>query len=1037
MSEFFISRPVFAAVIAFAMILAGAIVIPALPISQYPSLAPPQVQVKSTYIGASAEQVESSVTTPLEKEINGIEGLKYIQSWSGNDGSSKIIATFNLERGNDQAAMDVQTKVSSAQGRLPEEVKRLGVSVDKVSTSLVMALALYSNGEYSQEYLSNYADLYLKDVFKSINGVGSVELVGERKYAMRIWLDPGKLAKQQMTPLEVITALQSQNRQVGAGDLGAAPAPAGQRYQYNLKVIGRMSDPKEFERVVVKRGSDGSLVHISDIGRVELGAENYSTDCIYKDRGAVAMVVYLRAGGNALKVANGIKAQLADLEKSFPPGIKCDVCLDTTEAVKESINEVVKTLLEAIVLVVLVIFIFLQDWRSMVIACVTIPVSLIGTFVFMEAMGFSINTLTLFGLTLATGLVVDDAIVVVENVKRHMEESKMSAREATSIAMKETAGALVGTALVLAAVFVPVAFFPGTTGQLYKQFALTIAASVALSAFNALTLSPALSALILKPEPEHQNPLFKVINKCIDFVRQIYEKTLLMSLKMAPVMILLSVAIIVGVVYLFKVLPGGFVPDEDQGYFFVVGRGPDGTSLEYTTDVLKKVSKIVEAEKECQPALALSGFSFSGVAPNYGLVFCPLKPWKERAEKSSHADAVIARLRGTLSKVTEASMGPFAPPALEGMGQMGGFSYQLQDKFGRSVGELALTAGKLIKTGNSSAGLKGLFTTFSAGTPRLNVNVRRELAEALNVDISQVLDTLQLLLGSSYVNDFDYINRSYRVYVQADQGFRVEPKSLLQYYIKNRDGKMITLDTLIEGAPSLCAPIISHYNLFRSVEVNGSPAHGYSSGQALEAMTKLSADVLPKGMTFSWSGISLEEIQAGSSAIVIFALGIVFVFLVLSAQYESFTDPFIILLSVPPAVLGALSAQWMRGLQNDVFCQIGLVMLVGLASKNAILIVEFANHLLKVEKLSIKDAAVQASTMRLRPILMTSLAFVAGLFPLVIAEGAGANSRQSLGTAVCGGMVVSTILSLYLVPVIFVMIKSMLSALRRKKNAVE
>lgn len=749
------------------------------------------------------------------------------------------------------------------------------------------------------------------------------------------------------------------------------------------------------------------------------------------------MVVYLRAGGNALKVANGIKAQLADLEKSFPPGIKCDVCLDTTEAVKESIHEVVKTLLEAIVLVVLVIFIFLQDWRSMIIACVTIPVSLIGTFVFMEAMGFSINTLTLFGLTLATGLVVDDAIVVVENVKRHMEESKLSAIAATSIAMKETAGALVGTALVLAAVFVPVAFFPGTTGQLYKQFALTIAASVALSAFNALTLSPALSALILKPEPEHQPAVFRAINKCIDFVREIYEKTLLLSLKAAPLMILLLLGIIVSVVYLFKVLPSGFVPDEDQGYFFVVGRGPDGTSLEYTTDVMKKVSKIVEAEKECKPVLALSGFSFSGVAPNYGLVFCPLKSWKEREEKSSHADAVIARLRTSLAKVTEASMGPFAPPALEGMGQMGGFSYQLQDKFGRSVGELSQAASKLIKEGNSTKGLKGLFTTFSANTPRLNVKVRRELTEALNVDISQVLDTLQLLLGSSYVNDFDYINRSYRVYVQADQGFRVEPKSLLQYYIKNRDGKMISLDTLIEGVPSLCAPIVSHYNLFRSVEVNGSPAQGFSSGQALETMGKLSADSLPKGMTYSWSGISLEEIQAGSSAIVIFALGIVFVFLVLSAQYESFTDPFIILLSVPPAVLGALSAQWLRGLQNDVFCQIGLVMLVGLASKNAILIVEFANHLLKVEKLSIKDAAVKASTMRLRPILMTSLAFVAGLFPLVIAEGAGANSRQSLGTAVCGGMVVSTVLSLYLVPVIFVMIKSMLSALRRKKDVVE
>lgn len=1037
-SEFFILRPVFATVISIVIILAGAIVIPALPISQYPSLAPPQIQVKSTYIGASSEQVESSVTSTLEREVNGVEGLKYIQSWSGNDGTSKIIATFNLERGSDQAAMDVQTKISSAQGRLPEEVKRLGVSVDKVSTSIVMCLSLFSEGgQYSQEYLSNYADLYLKDVFKSINGVGSVELVGERKYAMRIWLDPSKLARQNMTALEVVDALKAQNRQVGAGDLGAAPAPAGQKYQYNLKVIGRMSDPKEFEKVVVKRGDNGTLIHISDIGRVELGAENYATDCTYKGRGAVAMVVYLRAGGNALQVAEGIKKELTRLRQSFPPGIQCDICLDTTEAVKESIHEVVKTLMEAIMLVVLVIFVFLQDWRSMIIACVTIPVSLVGTFIFMQLMGFSINTLTLFGLTLATGLVVDDAIVVVENVKRHMEESGLSALAATSLAMKETAGALVATALVLAAVFVPVAFFPGTTGQLYKQFALTIAVSVMLSAFNALTLSPALSALILKPEGEHQNIVFKMINKVIDLVREFYEKSLSIVLKGAPIMVLATVAIIAGVVYLFKTLPSGFVPDEDQGYFFVVARGPDGTSLEYTTNALKQASAIVKDMKETEEPLALSGFSFQGVAPNFGLVFCPLKPWKDREEKESHADSVIDRLRHKLTKITDMTAGPFAPPALEGMGQMGGFSYQLQDIYGRSAGELDQAAASLIKKGNSTEGLKGLFTTFSATTPRLSINVKRDLAESLNVDISNVLDAMQVLLGSSYVNDFDYINRSYRVYVQADKDFRVEPKSLLQYYIKNRSNSMVSLDTLIEGKPELCAPIISHYNLFRSVEINGNPAPGFSSGQALAKMAELSGQVLPKGMTFSWSGISLEEVQAGNAAVVIFALGIVFVFLVLSAQYESYTDPIIILLSVPPAMLGALSAQWMRGLQNDVFCQIGLVMLVGLASKNAILIVEFANHLLASEKISFRDAALKASGLRLRPILMTSLAFVAGLFPLVIAEGAGANSRQSLGTAVCGGMIVSTILSLYLVPVMFVLIKSLIAFITGAKKGNE
>jgi hydrophobic/amphiphilic exporter-1 (mainly G- bacteria), HAE1 family len=1033
-TEFFIKRPVFATVISIIMILAGAIAIPSLPISQYPAVAPPQIQVASTYIGASAEQVEASVTSTLEREVNGIEGLKYISSASGNDGSSKITATFNMERGSDQAALDVQTKVSSAQGRLPEEVKRLGVSVDKVSTSVVMALALYSaDGKYSQEYLSNYADIYLKDVFKSINGVGSVSLVGERKYAMRIWLNPNKLSQVKMTPLDVVSALQSQNRQVGAGDLGASPAPSGQKYQYNLNVTGRMRDPKEFGRTVVKRGEKGALIHLEDVATVELGAENYQTDCSYQNRGAVAMVVYLRSGGNALKVSQGIRKELSRLEKSFPPGMKCAIALDTTEAVEESIQEVVKTLYEAIFLVVLVIFFFLQDWRSMLIACVTIPVSLIGTFVFMKLAGFSINTLTLFGLTLATGLVVDDAIVVVENVKRHLEEAKITALDATILAMRETAGALIATALVLVAVFIPVAFFPGTTGQLYKQFALTIAVSVALSAFNALTLSPALSAILLKAESEHQPLLFRLINRLIDAVRSIYEFSLRLAVRFSPAVIIAMLASLAMVWWLYKVLPTGFVPDEDQGYYFILIRGPDGTSLQYTKDVVEKAVKIAGSQKEAEPALGLSGFGFSGVAPNFGLVFCPLKHWKHRKEKDSELKAVVERVGARLSQITDAAVLPFNPPALEGLGQVGGFTYELQDPMGRSTGELSAAAGQLIKGGNSSERLQGLFTNFTAGTPRLQINIKRDLAETLNVDVSQVLDTLQILLGSSYVNDFDYLNRNYRVYVQADKAFRTEPQSLFEYYVRSRDNKMVGIENLLDATPTLSAPLITHYNLFRSVEINGNPAPGYSSGQAIEAMEQLSGKLLAPGMKFSWSAMSLEEIEAGGSAVLIFALGLVFVFLVLSAQYESYTDPVIILFSVPPAVLGALSGQWLRGLENDVFCQIGLVMLVGLASKNAILIVEFANHLLKDEKLSFGEAAVKASSLRLRPILMTSLAFVVGLLPLVFAHGAGSHSRQSLGTAVCAGMVVSTIISLYLVPVIFVLVKSFLSLFKREK----
>ena len=1030
-AEFFISRPVFATVCSIIIVIAGAVCIPGLPISQYPSLAPPQVQVTSTYIGASAEQVESSVTTTLEKEINGVQGLKYIQSTSGNDGNSKITATFDLERGIDDAAVDVQTKVATAEGRLPEDVKRLGVSINKVSTSIVLALAVYADGvKYSPEFLSNYIDLYIKDPLKSIPGVGDVNVVGERKYAMRIWLDPNKLSEYIMSPLDVVNALKAQNKQVGAGDLGGAPAPKGQRYQYNIKVFGRMSDPSEFSNIVVKRSADGTLIHVRDIGRVELGAENYVTNSNFKGKDAIALVIYLRSGGNALQVAKEARAVLATLQQSFPPGLKCDVCLDTTEAVSESIDEVVHTLFEAILLVILVIFVFLQDWRSMIIACVTIPVSLIGTFAFMQLFGFSINTLTLFGLTLATGLVVDDAIVVVENVKRHMEESKLSSFEATRVAMKETSGALVATALVLIAVFVPVAFFPGTTGQLYKQFALTIAISVALSAFNALTLSPALAALILKGEGK-PNAVFNAINKAIDWLRRTYEASLSFVLKVQPLVIVLMIGAVGMTYWLFKVLPTGFVPYEDQGYFFTLIRAPEGTSLEYTNDVVRKVAQLEDSQPEAKPALGLSGFSFSGNAANLGIVFSTLKHWKEREGSEHTLDAIIHRLRKPLAGITDANCVPFNPPALEGLGNFGGFVYELQDLTGKSINDLANTAQKVVLAGNKTKGLEGLFTTFSASTPQLQLSVKRDLSEVLNVDTSSVLDTLQVLSGSSYVNDFDFLNRSYRVYVQADKQFRANPQCIFEYYVHSRDGQMISLRNLLDFKPSLTASTISHYNLFRSVEINGNASPGYSSGQALQLMDQVSKDVLPRNMTYAWSGISLEEIKAGSSAIFIFILGLVFVFLVLSAQYESYTDPAIILLSVPPAMLGALLFQWLRGLENDVFCQIGLVMLVGLASKNAILIVEFANHLLEKEKISFKEAALKAAGLRLRPILMTSLAFIVGLLPLVLASGAGAGARQSLGTAVCGGMLVSTFITLYLVPVVFSLTKSFLAKTKK------
>lgn len=1022
-AEFFIRRPVFASVISIIFIMAGLVTMKSLPIAQYPSLAPPQVAVQGTYIGATAEQVESAVTTTLERQINGCDGLKYMSSYSGNDGISKITATFALERNQDLAAVDVQTRLASVMGQLPQEVQRLGVNITKVSTSWVNVLVLYSDdNRFDSNYLSNYADLFLVDKIKSLPGVGDVKIVGERKYSMRIWLDPSKLAQYAMSPSDVITTLKEQNKQVGAGDVGSAPAPQGQMYQYSIKLLGRLTDASEFEKMIVKRGSNGLLVHLSDVGRVELGAENYTTSCNYKGHDAVAIVVYLRVGGNAIKVSDGVHNVLKQQSQFYPQGLKCDVCLDTTEAVKASIEEVIHTLFEAILLVTLVIFIFLQDWRSMIIACVTIPVSLIGTFIAMQLFGFSINTLTLFGLTLATGLVVDDAIVVVENVKRHMEESHLDPFNATLIAMKETSGALVATALVLVAVFVPVAFMPGTTGQLYKQFALTIAVSVSLSAFNALTLSPALAALILKVG-ESNFFLFVWINKVINGVRWAYEKALAVTLKSIPVVLVLTALSLVAVAWLFKLLPSGFVPEEDQGYFMTIVNCPAGSSLQYTEDVVKRVCKLVDAQSESKGSCGLPGFGFTGNQPNTAVVFCPLTHWEHREGKEHHVSTVISRIRKLATDITDARVVAFNAPAIEGLGTFGGFTYELQDMYGSTVQKLSELANDVIRTGNTTPGLTGLFSSFSASTPQLIIKVKRDEAERMNVDIGDILDTIQTLSGSAYINDFDFLSRSYRVYLQSDKMFRNKPKSISEYYVRSRDGKMVPLSNLIHYDTQLTAQTITHYNILRSVEINGNPASGYSSGQAMDKMKDLSKQLLPQGFTFSWTGVALEQLEAGSAAIVIFALGLLLVYLVLAAQYETFVDPFIILFSVPPAILGAVLFQWARGLQNDVFCQIGLVMLIGLASKNAILIVEFANHLVHVEKLSFAEAAFKSSSQRLRPILMTSFAFVVGLLPLAIATGAGAASRQSLGTAVCGGMLISTFISLFLVPVVYILIK--------------
>lgn len=1020
--NFFISRPIFASVCSLIIVIAGLVSIPNLPIAQYPAIVPPQVKVTSAYTGASASAVEASVTNILEQQINGVKGMKYITSTSGNDGTSTINVTFDLERDIDAAAVDVQNRVGSVQGRLPDEVKKTGVTVDKVSTTIIFASAL-SSDRHDALYLSNYADLYFKDALKRVRGVGEVTIFGERKYSMRIWLDPSKLTHRGLTASDVTRALAEQNVQVASGSIGKAPYPDGQAFEINTRVLGRLKTPDEFSNIVIKGAPHGSVVKLKDVGRVELGAENYGTFLRYKEANAVGIAIYQLPGANALDVARDSKAELARLTRNLPPGMKCEIAFDTTRAVEESIHEVVKTLAEAILLVIGVIFLFLQSWRTTLIPAITIPVSLIGTFAVMKVLGFSINTLTLFGITLATGLVVDDAIVVIENIARLMEERKLNAIDAAKEGMKEVTGAVIATSLVLAAVFVPVAFFPGTTGQLYRQFALTLAISVGISAFNALTLTPALSALLLRHEGS-SNWFFSIINWFLDAVRALFEKTLVVLLKFKPAVVAVFLASLAFTAFLYTKSPTGFLPNEDVGYFMIIVQGPEGVSLDYTNKVVSKVEKVVSNVPEISGVFAVGGFSFSGNNSSNAIIFCTLKPWDERKRPEQSADGIIASLRGPLFGIDDAFCIPFNPPPIQGLGNFGGFAFEIENTQRTSLEEFSGAADTFIAEARKSPLLTGIQSTFRMNAPQLVIDVDRDKAESIGVKVGEIFNTIQVFIGSLYVNDFDYLDRSYRTYVQADSQFRSNPKDINQLYVRSQSGAMVPLNNLVTMKNTTAPPTISHYNLFKSIEVNGAPVPGVSSGQAIAEMEAIAKRVLPKGTGFEWTGISLEEIQSGNLALLIFALGVLFVFLVLAAQYESLIDPLVILFAVPLAILGALGAQMLRGLQNDVFCQIGLVMLIGLASKNSILIVEFANQL-HSKGMPYRAAVIEAALTRLRPILMTSLAFIFGILPLALAEGAGANSRHSLGTTVLGGMIVSTILSLYVVPVLYLVFNSM------------
>ncbi len=1025
--NFFIRRPVFATVCSLLIVLAGAVSIPTMPIAQFPDLAPPQVTVSAFYTGANSQAVETSVTTLLEQAINGAEGMRYSNSTSSNDGASSVTATFDLGRSLDLAAVDIQNRASTALGRLPVEVQTTGLNINKNSGSFVMFIAFYSeNNQYDDLFISNYLDVYVKDALKRIKGVGEALIFGERKYSMRLWLDPVRLAARGLTASDVTAALREQNVQVAAGQVGLPPVAAGQNYQISVRAVGRLSEPKEFERIIVKRAPDGSLVELRDVGRAELGAESYGGSFRYNGQPIIGFGVQQLSNANALDVDREVRAEMARLAQRFPPGLKYQVAFDTTTAVGDSIREVLKTLSAAVAIVIVVIFLFLQGWRSTIIPAITIPVSLIGTFIFAKLFGFSINTLTLFGITLATGLVVDDAIVVIENVERHIEEGVTDPAQATQMGMKEVTGAVIATSLVLIAVFVPVSLFPGTSGRLYQQFALTIAFSIAISAFNALTLSPALSALLLRPREGRRNRFFGAINATIHTGTSAYEKLLhgLVSWRIAVIAVFLVG--LAGTYWVYQRVPSSFLPTEDEGYFIALVQAPPGSSLAYTEHALDKAAAIVSKNPDVQGVFSIAGFSggAGGATPNQGILFASLKNIRERRGAQHSAPAVVNALRGPLFGVSEAVVFPVLPPSIQGLGQYGGFQFELQQA-GGSAEELENVLRELIQKGNTRKELQGLFSSFTARDPQYVVQIDREKAKSLGVPFSQITSALQIYMGSQYVNDFDLNNRSYRVFVQADRQFRSQPRDLRQFYVRSDDGQMISLDNLVTVTQGNNAGVITHYNLFRNAEINGGAAPGYSSGQAIQAMETLAKEVLPAGYSYSFSGLSLEEIQSGGKSLLFFGLGLLVVYLTLSAQYESFVLPFIILLAVPMAVLGALGAQKIRGLENDVYCQIGLVMLIGLASKNAILIVEFAEQL-QHRGVALVESAIQAARLRLRPILMTSIAFILGVLPLVFASGAGAEGRHSVGTTVFGGMIVSTFLNLFIIPILYVVVRGLL-----------
>lgn len=1025
MARFFIFRPVFAIVTAIVLTLAGIIAGINLPIAQYPQITLPTIRVSAMYPGASAEVVKQALAQPIEEQVNGIEGMLYMTSSAAGNGGYNLDITFGLETNSDIAAVQVQNRASQANSRLPSEAISAGITTKKQTPDVLMYIALVSpNGTYDELFLSNYATINVVEAIKRVKGVGNVSLFGA-EFGMRIWLKPDRMASLGVTPSDVYRAIQEQNAQAPAGQVGQMPAPKTQQFQYGVEVRGRLTEVEEFEQVIVRAKSDGSFVRVRDIARVELGAKDYTFQARLNGKPASAFSVNLTPDASAIETANLINAELKRLSESFPVDLSYDMVLDNTVFVKASLEEVMHTFVEALLLVLVVVFLFLQNWRATVIPMLAVPVSLVGTFAAFTLLGFTINTLTLFGMVLAIGIVVDDAIVVVEAVEHHMEHGGLSARDATLRAMEEVSGPVVAIALILCAVFVPVAFLGGISGVMYKQFAITVAVSTAFSAFVALSLTPALCALMLKPKDiESQKRslsgrFFGAFNRVFERITDSYGRKVQIMIRRSMFSLAMLGILIFFAFGLMNRVPGGFVPSEDQGYFIGSVQLPAAASLNRTIEATEKVDNILKSFEVVDKRLIISGYNVLNGAPqsDSALFVTTLKPWSERA-----SDSLKTVLLGTYqqaAKLPEAVLLAFNPPPIPGLGTTGGFSFKLQDRAGGTPQELAKVADEFMAVARQRPEIGSIYSKFDPRTPAFRLAVDREKAKKLGVPVSDITNALQSFLGGLNVNDFSRFGRTYKVTMQAEPEYRSDIQGVGLFHVRSGDNQMIPLSTFVMPVPISAPSVIERYNLYQTAELGGNPGSGFSSGDAIRAMEEVAASALPPGYGFEWSGISRQEKESSGKAPMVFGLAIIFVFLFLAALYESWAVPFAVLFAVPLGIFGAMLGLWLTGLTNNIYAQIGLILLIGLAAKNAILIVEFAK-MKREEGLNAVDAAIEAAKLRLRPIIMTSFAFILGVVPLILASGAGAASRVSMGITVFSGMLAATLLAIFMVPVLFV-----------------